>query len=153
MYLTGARIAPLCKKKLFTEKKSLFTAAQFCSRSFFLHIYAQCFMHNASHMDWDFFYRRGWGGVPYQGVELRQHLLFRALGAGCRQLFQPGSTWAGQEKKSSNIKTVHGKAQFLLHVGFGRTTRSWAAHTRLFRLINKQNGALRAPTSVHHRKL
>jgi len=149
MYLTIARIAPPSKKNFSLKEIFIYCCTILLTKFFLTH-----FMHNASHMDWDFFYRQGWGGVlPYQGVELRQHLWSRALGAGCRQLFQPGSTWAGQEKKPLNLKTVHGRARWLLYLDFGRTTRSWDAHTRLSRLINQQNGALRAPTSAHHRKL
>ncbi len=153
MYLTGARIA-LPSKKNFSLKEIFIYCCTILETKFLSYTFLPSyFMHTASHMDWDFFYRLGWGGVPYQGVELRQHLWCWGLGAGCRQLFPPGSTWAGQEKKPSNIKTAHGRAGWLLYVGFGRTTRLWAAHTRLFRLINKQNGAPRAPTSAYHRKL
>jgi hypothetical protein len=93
-------------------------------------------MHTASHMDWDFFYRQGWGGVlPYQGVELHQHRWCREQVVGCRQLFPPGSTWAGQEIKTFRLKDCARESWVIIvYVSFGLTTRSWAAHIRLFRL-------------------
>jgi hypothetical protein len=75
MYLTGARVAPPSKKKIFTERNLYLLLHNFVHKVFSYTFLPSYFMHNASHMDWDFFYRQGWGGVlPYQGVELRQHL-------------------------------------------------------------------------------
>jgi hypothetical protein len=65
-------------------------------------------------------------------VELRQHLWCRALGAGCRQLFPPGSTWAGQEKKTFKLKGCTRESWAFIVCGFWALQRVRGLRTHVF---------------------
>jgi hypothetical protein len=67
MYLTGARIAPPSKKKLFTERNLYLLLHNFGNKVFILHISAQLFYAQRKSNGLGFFLQTGLGGSPLSG--------------------------------------------------------------------------------------